>query len=122
MENENENKPEVEQKKNGSSTSLDPKVAACLCYVLCWVTGLVFLLIEKENRFIKFHAWQSVITFGGLTVIAVVAGIIPFLGGMIITLIQILAIVLWIVLMVKAYQEEWYRLPVAGEIAENQLK
>lgn len=119
---ENENRTETGEKKNGSSTNLDPKVAACLSYVLCWVTGLIFLLIEKENRFVKFHAWQSLITFGGLTVIAVVAGIIPFLGAMIVTLIQILAIVLWIVLMVKAYQGEWFRLPVAGEIAENQLK
>ncbi|PMB06579.1 hypothetical protein CEN49_15115 [Fischerella thermalis CCMEE 5273] len=112
----------VEKKSDSSAMNLEPKVAAALCYVLWWVTGLLFLLLEKENRFIRFHAWQSIITFGGLTVILVVAGMVPFLGWIISAIAQLLGLVLWIVLMVKAYQEEWYKLPIAGDIAENQLK
>ncbi|MDR6227509.1 DUF4870 domain-containing protein [Desmospora profundinema] len=119
---DNENQSEVVPKKRESSTGLDPKVAALLCYVLGWVTGLIFLLMEKENRFVKFHAWQSIITFGGLTVLSLVANFIPILGQIISFLLFPISLVLWIVLMVKAYQEEWYKLPVAGDIAENQLK
>ncbi|MEE8194196.1 MAG: hypothetical protein V3T73_01680 [Dehalococcoidales bacterium] len=52
-----------------SSTGLDENVAGLLCYVLGWVGGLVFILIEPENKFVRFHAMQSIIVFGALNVI-----------------------------------------------------
>ncbi|MBM3143026.1 MAG: DUF4870 domain-containing protein [Chloroflexi bacterium] len=102
-----------------TSTGLDENVAGLLCYVLCWVSGLVFILIEKENKFVRFHALQSIIVFGILTVASILIGWIPFIGWVIGGLISVLALVLWIVLMVKAYQGEKYKLPWAGDLAEK---
>lgn len=118
MERENKSSPD----KGTSTTNLDPQVAALLSYVLGWVSGLVFLLLEKESRFVRFHATQSIITFGSLTVLNLVAGTVPILGGIIHLLIFPVTFVLWLVLMVKAYHKEWYKLPVVGEVTENLLK
>lgn len=117
---EQENKPSAE--KPASSTHLDPQVAALLSYLLGWVSGLAFLLLEKENRFVRFHATQSIVTFGSLTVLNLVASTVPILGGIIQLLVWPVTFVLWVVLMVKAYHKEWYKLPVVGEVAENLLK
>ncbi len=114
-------------KPNGSSINLEPNVAGLLCYVLGWITGLVFILLEKENKFIRFHAMQSIVTFGALTVALIVLYIlefIPVIGLLFLIvgiLVNILAFVLWIVLMVKAYQGEQYKLPWAGDIAERNI-
>ncbi len=101
-----------------TSTGLEENIAGLLCYVVAWVSGLVFLLIEKENKFVRFHAMQSIIVFGALTIINV------FLLWTIIVgvLVGILALVLWIVLMVKAYQGKQYKLPWAGNLAEKWIK
>ena len=100
-----------------TSSGLEPNIAGLLCYVLGWVTGLAFLLLEKENKFVRFHAIQSIIVFGAVTVLYIILFWIPFLGW----IIWLLALVLWIVLMIKAYQGEMFKLPVAGQIAENQV-
>ena len=109
----------------GSTTSLEPNVAGLLCYLVGWITGLVFILIEKENKFVRFHAVQSIVTFGALNVLIVVFGILDGLDVIGVpfrifwTLTLVLGVVLWIVLMVKAYQGERYKLPIAGDIAEK---
>ena len=72
---------------------LDPNVAAVLAYAIGWVSGIVLLIVEP-NRFVRFHAWQSTIAFGGLSLA-------------------------WMVLMYKAYQGERFKVPVAGEMAEQ---
>jgi len=106
----------------GSTTSLEPNIAGLLCYLAGWITGLVFILIEKENKFVRFHAMQSILTFGVITVVWVVLQVLAsifwpfyFLG----VPFWILSVVLWIVLMVKAYQGERFKLPIAGDIAEK---
>ena len=104
-----------------TSTGLEANVAGLLCYVLGWISGLVFILIEKENKFVRFHAMQSIIVFGVLSVASIVLRWIPFLGLVIVPLIGLLGLVLWIVLMVKAYQGEKYKLPWAGNLAEKQV-
>jgi uncharacterized membrane protein len=98
-----------------SSTGLDENVAGLLCYVLTWISGLVFFLIEKKNKFIRFHALQSIIVFGVLTLASLIIGWIPVIGWVIAWLISVLAIVLWILLMIKAYQGEKFKLPWAGD-------
>jgi uncharacterized membrane protein/ribosomal protein L40E len=106
----------------GSTTSLEPNIAGLLCYLAGWITGLVFILIEKENKFVRFHAMQSIVTFGALTVLWIVFGIlwfIPVVGVLLSTIAWILGVILWIVLMVKAYQGERFKLPIAGDIAEK---
>jgi uncharacterized membrane protein len=105
-----------------TSTGMQQNVAALLCYVAGWITGLVFFLIEKENRFVRFHAMQSIMVFGGLTVAFIVAGFLPFIGGILTMVLSIAQLVLWILLMVKAYQNVHFKLPVVGDLAEKQLE
>ena len=110
----------MEQKDLGkSSTGLQPNVAGLLCYLVGFITGIIFYLIEKENKFVRFHAMQSLVVFGSLFVIGVVAPLIPVLGLVLIPILGILNLVLWILLMIKAYQGEMFKLPVAGDIAEK---
>ena len=104
-----------------TSTGLEENVAGLLCYVLGWITGLVFILIEKENKFVRFHAMQSIIVFGALTVVRIVLGFIPFIGVVLNIIIGIVALILWIVLMIKAYQGQKYKVPWAGDLAEKQI-
>jgi len=94
-----------------SSTGLEENVAGLLCYLVGWITGLIFFLIEKDSQFVKFHAMQSIITFGA----CVILGFIPVIGW----IIWILALVLWILLMVKAYQGQKFKLPLIGDLAEK---
>ncbi len=104
-----------------TSTGLQENVAGLLCYVIGWIGGLVFLLLEPKNRFIRFHAMQSIIVFGALSLASALVAWIPFIGGFFGAAIGIVAFVLWIVLMVKAYQGELYKVPVAGDLAEKWL-
>ena len=102
-----------------TSTGLEENIAGLLCYVLGWISGLVFFLLEKENKFVRFHALQSIIVFGVLFLAGVVVSWIPFIGWVIAWLISVLAVVLWILLMIKAYQGEKFKLPWAGDLAEK---
>ena len=97
---------------------LEENVAGALCYVLGWVTGLIFYLIETENQFVRFHAVQSMIVFGFLNAVAVIFGWI-FWGYIFNSVIGVLAFILWIILIIKAYQGVKYKLPIAGDMAEK---
>ena len=99
-------------------TGLEPNVAGLLCYVAGWITGLIFFLIEKD-KFVRFHALQSIVFFGAVSVAYIIIFWIPFIGWIIGWLIWAFAIVMWIVLMVKAYQGNKFKLPIAGDIAEK---
>ena len=109
----------------GSTTALEPNVAGLLSYLGLWISGLVFILIEKENKFVRFHAMQSIVTFGAFTVLWIPFSILSqmdilrVLFGILQAVTGVLAFVLWIVLMIKAYQGERYKLPIAGDIAEK---
>ena len=102
-----------------TSTGLAENVAGLLCYVLGWISGLVFVLIEQENKFVRFHAMQSIYVFGPITVVGIVLGWIPIIGVVLGALIWLLGVALWIVLMVKAYQGVSFKLPWAGNLAEK---
>lgn len=108
-----------------SSTGLQPNVAALVAYLGGWITGLIFFVIEKDNKFIRFHALQSIIVFGALSVAAFVMSILlsfvltSVVSGLIGNLLWLVSIVLWVILMVKAYQGEYFKLPIAGDIAEK---
>jgi uncharacterized membrane protein len=108
---------------NSKKTSLgmEENVEGLLCYALSWVSGLVFLLIEKDSKFVKFHAMQSLITFLGLMVFGYIIRFIPFIGGLVSILMWPLQLVLWIILMVKAYNKEMFKLPVIGDFVEQQI-
>ena len=103
-----------------TSIGLTENVAGLLCYVLGWISGLVFLLIEQENKFVRFHAVQSIVTFGGITVLSIalsILGLIPFIGILFDILgyiVGLIAFILWIVLIVIAAQGKKYMLPWVG--------
>lgn len=103
-----------------TSSGLPENTAGMLCYLLGWITGILFLLIEPDNRFVRFHAWQSLITFGGLTLVSTIAPVVPGLGPLLVSLLSVAGIALWIVLLVKAFQGERFKLPVVGDYAEQQ--
>ena len=104
-----------------TSMGMEQNVAGLLCYVVGWVTGLIFFLMEKDNKFVRFHAMQSIVVFGVLTVASIILGVIPIIGWIVGWLLGIVALVLWILLMVKAYQNQWYKLPWAGDFAEKHI-
>ncbi len=105
-----------------TSLGLDQNISALLSYVLGWVSGLVIILIEKEDNFVRFHAMQSIVTFGALTILNIIFGPMFIFFGFIGPLINMAGIALWVLLMVKAYQGEKFMLPVIGEIAEKWAK
>jgi uncharacterized membrane protein len=121
----------VTQTSQNARPGMTENVAGLLCYALGWVTGIIFFLIDKRP-YVRFHASQSIVVFGGLHLINMVVGIMFGAGFMMMgrpggfglgfalyNVINLVAFVLWIVLMVKAYQGEKFRVPVAAEIAES---
>jgi uncharacterized membrane protein len=117
---------------------LDENVASAACYVLGWVTGIIFFVMEKDNKTVRFHAMQSILTFLPLmilvwiigfvvTMMTIGAGVYGAVGiwailGLVMTLIWIVMLLLWLFLMYKAYQGEKFLVPIVGAIAESQVK
>ena len=105
-----------------TSSGFDANVAAALSYLVGFVTGIIFLLTEKENRFVRFHAMQSTLLFVGLVLINVVLNIIPLLGFLMsLFLLLPLSAVLWLLMMFKAYQGEEFKLPLVGQMAADRI-
>ena len=103
-----------------TSLGLDANVAAALAYFLGWISGAFLLLTERQNRFVRFHALQSVIVFGMLSLAWFLFLSIPLLGWLIsFILIPPVSAVVWLLLMFKAYQGERFKLPIVGDIAEQ---
>ncbi|OAB45432.1 DUF4870 domain-containing protein [Paenibacillus glacialis] len=105
-----------------SSSGLPENVAAALCYLFSFVGGIVFLAVEQRSRFVLFHALQSVIFFCGMMVAHVIFGFIPLIGPLIASLLSILTLVMWVILVVNAFQGRWFRIPLIGDIAESQIR
>lgn len=107
------------------SSTGNEKLMGALAYLLGPVTGIVFLVVEKKNEYVRFHAMQSAILFGGILLLSVALGIIPVLGWFIALIISpligLVSFILWLVLMWKAYSGEKYKLPYVGDLAEKQL-
>lgn len=116
----------------GQSSGLAPNVASLLCYVCGLITGIVFLIIEKENKEVRFHAWQAIVMGASafvvmiaLAILGAILGAISSALGMIFStiltpLVWLAYLVFWAICMIKAYQGQHYKLPVLGDIAEKQ--
>jgi uncharacterized membrane protein len=121
-----------------SSTGLDENIAALLSYVATWVSGLIFFLIEKDSRLVRFHAMQSILLSAvaiivgialwvvwGVAVIAlamiseVVAGLLSILIGLVIFAFYIGIVIAFILCLIKAYQKQFLKLPIIGNMAEK---
>jgi uncharacterized membrane protein len=113
-----------------TQSGLAENVAGLLCYVLGWITGLIFYLTDKRP-FVRFHAAQSIVVFGALTIIRIIVGMLFVTGGLagittglslgilLFWLISLVGLILWVLLMVKAYQGERYRVPIAADLADK---
>ena len=112
-----------------TSTGLNGRTEALLSYVLGWFSGLIFFVIERKNRFVRFHAAQSFIFFGIVSVVYIVIrllSIIPLLGfllspvlGCATLILLIPAALIWVLLMIQAYRGVTIRLPIVGGYAES---
>jgi uncharacterized membrane protein len=118
LEAESSNKSSRQNTMPDSSLKMEQNIAAMLCYLGWWITGIIFLILEKKNAFIRFHAAQSLVLFGFITVASWLIRLIPVVGGFLGFITSALGVVLWVVLMVKAYQNENYRIPVASDLAD----
>ncbi|TGB01507.1 hypothetical protein E4663_16625 [Halobacillus salinus] len=107
---------------NKSSTGLQENIGGLLAYLVGFVSGIILLLVEKENQVIRFHAMQSTVVFGGFFLLGIVLNFIPVIGTLISILLAPVSFILWIYLMIKGYQGGRYHLPIAGPFAEEQLK
>ena len=121
-----------------SSTGLDENIAALLSYIFGWVSGLIFFLIEKDSRLVRFHAMQSLL-FNILVGVAVfVLWIVLFvfflilsqISGVLSTIASLVSVLIWVVLsiailvgwvmcLIKAYQAQYFKLPIIGNFAEK---
>ncbi len=105
-----------------TSTGLDANLAAALTYLIGFITGIIFLLVEKENRFVRFHAMQSTLLFAGIVAIDILLQIVPLVGAVVVFMVVIpISAILWLVLMYKAYQGEEFQLPIVGAMAAERV-
>lgn len=121
-----------------SSTGLDENVAALLSYVFGWVSGLIFFLIEKDSRLVRFHGMQSLLFNVLVAVVAIALWIVLFvfflivsqISGALATILSLVSILVWLVFgiailagwvlcLVKAFQGQYFKLPVIGNFAEK---
>ena len=111
-----------------TSTGVDARVSALLCYIAWWVSGLIFLVIEQRHRGVRFHAAQSMVVFGGLSIVIALLSVLSVAmllvsGGafaavrLIAELVWILSVILWLVVMIKTFNGETVRVPGAAGIA-----
>src|SRR5437899_1579737 len=108
--------------KGKSSTGMDENVAALLTYVLGFVTGILFLVIEKESKLVRFHAFQSILISAVFIILNMVLGFIPIIGWLISLILSPVAFILWLILLYQAFQGKWFKLPIIGDYAEEQTK
>jgi uncharacterized membrane protein len=108
------------------SSGIAPNLASLLCYLCTWLTAIIFLVIEKQNKEVRFHAWQSL--FFGLSAIVIFVALsilswLPVVGillSFLSPLIMLGYFILWVILLIKAYQGEHFKLPYLGDFAEKQ--
>jgi uncharacterized membrane protein len=128
--------PVVAQSAAPSSEGIDENVAGLLCYVFWWVSGLIFLLIDKRP-FVKFHAAQDIAFNIAMCIVAfafwMVALFITFIttaifhfpfGFLMVLLWPVIGITFlgtWIFLMYKAYNHEKFKLPIIGDMVEKMI-
>jgi uncharacterized membrane protein len=111
--------PQGGYRSQPAGSGLSENVASGLSYVLGWLTGLIFLLIDKRPE-VRFHALQSII----FAVVAMLFGWIRlFTSGFLATLLWLVSVVFfftWIFVMIQAFQGRHFKLPVIGDFAEQQ--
>lgn len=111
-----------------TSTGVDPRLASLLCYAAWWVSGLIFLIIEQQHATVRFHAAQSLVLFGGLSVLIallsvgsvamlMVSGSAFQAARLVVYAVWLAAVGIWLLLMYRTYHGHTWRVPVAGDLA-----
>lgn len=113
--------PTVTPAKPATGTGLDPKVAALLSWAFAPLSSIIFIVMEKDDKFVKFHAYESLLVAIAVIVASVVASmlVVVLIGIVLVPAVSIAAFVLWIMGMMKAYKGEMWKLPVIGDMAEE---
>jgi uncharacterized membrane protein len=104
-----------------STVNLSQNIVGVLCYLFGWITGIIFFVLEQKNKWVRFHAAQSIVVFGSLSILTAILAWIPIIGWIFSVVIWIVGFILWVVLMYKAYQGERFKLPLAGDLANAML-
>jgi uncharacterized membrane protein len=121
--------PPSQQPTASGGSGLDTKMASTLCYALWWITGIIFLVLDgKRDPEIRFHAWQSIAFFGGISVLnfgfsiigGIIGGGVGALFAILSTLLGLGGFIVWIVILIQTYQGKRLVLPIAGAFAEQQ--
>ncbi len=102
-----------------TSLGLKENVEAALAYLLGFISGLLILVLERESNFVRFHAVQSTVTFLGLWILASVLRVVPPFGAFASILVSFLSFLIWIYCIIRAYRWEYFKLPIAGDVAES---
>ena len=105
-----------------SSLNMSENIAALIAYLFGWISGLIIFLLEKDSRFVRFHALQSLVFFGGMSLILGILIRIPLIGRVFALAGFILSLVYWVIGMVNAYRGELYRFPIAGDFAARHIR
>ena len=107
----------------------DRNIVAALSYVLGFITGIVILLVEKDDKFIRFHAMQSTIATGSLFLLNIAVGLIlkplgilDVLAGMLNILFWFLILLVIIISFVRTYQGKLFKWPIVGAFSEKQIR
>jgi len=113
-----------------STTGIDTRLAAILCYSLWWLTGLLFLILERRDRAVRFHAAQSLVLFGCLSAVLALIGVSSavalVLSNPLYEIVQatanviwVGAAVMWLVLVLKTWRGEMWRVPLVATLADG---
>jgi uncharacterized membrane protein len=121
-----------------SSTGLDENIAALLSYVFGWVSGLIFFLMEKDSKLVRFHAMQSILFCVVIAVLSIALWVVTFLfflvgamlpdvmgsllallGTFIWIIFSVALLIAWVLCLVRAYQGQFYKLPFIGNMADK---
>jgi len=113
-----------------TSTGVEARLASVLCYAGWWLTGLVFLFAERRHRGVRFHAAQSVVIFGALSVVMLVMGgasalalLVPGRAFQTLqsldNLVWLSAIVLWVILLARTWRGDTWRVPFVAGLARR---
>ena len=105
-----------------TAIGLDENLTGAVAYALGWITGVALLIVEHENQYVRFHALQSAIFFGALSVLWFVGWSVPLLGWAVsVFIITPVSAAVWLLMLFKAYRGERFKLPIVGDIAEQRL-
>lgn len=108
--------------KTSKYTNLEPNIAGALAYMITPFTGILFFILEKDDKFVRFHAFQSILFGVASYIILSIASttMLVLIGFLLVPILTVVAFVYYALLMWKAYNNEMYELPVLGKIAKEQ--